>query len=139
MPKGVNSLTKSERIYRRKEISDMFREGESFFLPNFKCVYRLGDATTDNEVDGVALRMMVSVSKRYHKRAVKRNRVKRLIREAFRLNKNYAMELLGDVRVDICYIYIGKEELSYHAVEDEIRKSFKKIKKISDINTISIN
>ncbi len=58
-------------------------------------------------------RMMVSVPKRNFKRAVKRNLLKRRIREAWRLNNS----LLGERRVDILFVYLGREIESYARIE----------------------
>ncbi len=58
-------------------------------------------------------RIMVSVPKRSFKRAVKRNLLKRRIREAWRLNSS----LLGERRVDILFVYLGREIESYARIE----------------------
>ena len=62
--------------------------------------------------------MMVSVPKRNFKRAVKRNRLKRLVREAFRLNRN----MLGSAEYDFLFVYLGKEICDYGTVESKIRE-----------------
>ncbi len=136
------SLNKLERIYLRNEIDELFRSGGSFFLPHFRCVYTINDASDSIKSRGIVVRMMVSVSKRYHKRAVRRNRVKRLIKEAYRLNKSEAYDIFGNLDgkvVNICYIYLGKEELTFDIIENEVKQSFKKIEKISNIHPISID
>lgn len=55
--------------------------------------------------------LLVSVSKRRFKRAVKRNRVKRQIREAYRLNKQPLLEVLAekDLRLALAFIYLSDE------------------------------
>lgn len=58
-------------------------------------------------------RIAVSVSKRRFKRAVKRNRVKRLIRETYRLNKNTLYSSIPeDKTMDILFIYLHDEILN---------------------------
>ena len=59
---------------------------------------------------------MVSVPKRSFKRAVKRNLLKRRIREAWRLNNN----LLGERRVDILFVYLGREIESYERIQTSL-------------------
>ncbi len=124
------TLPKEERLYLRKDIGELFSGGKVLFTPPFKCVYRVIDAPQAVSERGIVIRFMVSVGKRYHKRAVRRNRVKRLIREAFRLNKHQAIPLLnipeGKV-LDLCYIYLGKEEFSFNDIELAVVKSFSKI------------
>lgn len=136
-----NSFSKKERICARSSVSELFEKGESLFSFPFKCVYQINDTSEELSSRGIVVRIMVSVGKRYHKRAVKRNRVKRLIREGYRLNKWYAKELLspylnGKV-LDICYIYTSKQEEDYKTVENGIRKSFEKMEAIFKKNSNS--
>lgn len=136
-----NSFSKKERICARSSVSELFEKGESLFSFPFKCVYQINDTSEELSSRGIVVRIMVSVGKRYHKRAVKRNRVKRLIREGYRLNKWYAKELLspylnGKV-LDICYIYTSKQEEDYKTVENGIRKSFEKVEAIFKKNSNS--
>ena len=91
----------------------MLSKGEVLFRYPLK-VYCLRNTGT-----GTA-RMMVSVPKRNFKRAVHRNRIKRLVREAFRLNRNQ----LGDAGYDFLFVYLGKEIKEYAAVESRIREIF---------------
>ena len=67
--------------------------------------------------------LLVSVSKRRFKRAVKRNRVKRQIREAYRLNKQPLLEALAekDLRLALAFIYLS-DELTDSAVITEKMK-----------------
>lgn len=61
------------------------------------------------ENDGEPLaQMMVSVPKRFFKRAVKRNRIKRQVREAYRLNKHIIVDCLAttkDRKLSLCFIW----------------------------------
>lgn len=141
-----NSFSKKERICARSSVSELFEKGESFFSFPFKCVYQLNDTSEELIAGGIVVRIMVSVGKRYHKRAVRRNRVKRLIRESYRLNKGYAAELLTPLLpdgkiLDICYIYTSKQEEDYKTVENGVRKSFEKVevllKKSNDSNPVT--
>lgn len=130
-----NSFSKKERICARSSVSELFEKGESFFSFPFKCVYKLNDTSDELTAGGIVVRIMVSVGKRYHKRAVRRNRVKRLTRESYRLNKGYAAELIAPILpvgkvLDICYIYTSKQEEDYKTVENGIRKSFEKVEAI---------
>ncbi|MEG0499727.1 MAG: ribonuclease P protein component, partial [Rikenellaceae bacterium] len=129
-----NSFSKQERICARSSVSELFEKGESLFSFPCKCVYQINDTSEELSSQGIVVRIMVSVGKRYHKRAVRRNRVKRLIREAYRLNKGYARELLapyleGKV-LTICYIYTSKQEENYKTVENGVRKSFEKVEAV---------
>lgn len=67
--------------------------------------------------------MLISVPKRLFKRAVKRNRVKRLVREAYRRNK----QLLGDRQVAVAFIWISDKLASAHMVEERVRKILQRV------------
>jgi ribonuclease P protein component len=73
------TLRKAERIRRRKEFLDIYRKGKRFETRNFTLIISI------NEAGGK--RLGIAVGKRVVKKAIARNRIKRLLREYFRLNK----------------------------------------------------
>lgn len=78
-------------------------------------------------------RIAVSVSKKKFKRAVKRNRVKRLTREAYRLNKiDFYQQLPAKKTVDILFIYLDQNLPTYHKIEKAMQSSMQKI--VSQLN-----
>lgn len=89
---GVLTFRKEERICRKAEIDKLFNRGGSRSMAAFPV--RLVYLKTDAEAGVPDVRVLVSVSKKCFKRAVKRNRVKRQLREAFRLNKSILYEQL---------------------------------------------
>lgn len=89
---GVLTFRKEERICRKIEIDKLFNRGGSRSMAAFPV--RLVYLKTDAEAGVPDVRVLVSVSKKCFKRAVKRNRVKRQLREAFRLNKGILYEQL---------------------------------------------
>lgn len=112
-----NTFTKNERLYAQKRIDALFASGESFIAYPLRVVYTL------REKDDVAVTVLISVSKKKFKRAVKRNRVKRLVREVYRLNKNelYIPEI--DKSIDIAFLYLKNELPSYEEIEKAIKKT----------------
>ncbi len=87
-----NTFRKSERMVSKKLIDTLFGGGHSRSAVAYpvRAVYMVAGR---GEKDA-AVQVLVSVSKRHFKRAVKRNRVKRQIREAYRLNKHALTELV---------------------------------------------
>ena len=68
------------------------------------------------------LQFGVSVGKRSFKKAVDRNRIKRLIREAYRVEKSILLPLLNEnMRVELFVIYIGKELPLFSFVQEKIK------------------
>lgn len=90
----------------------------------FKCVYRV------TEEDEKLLRVVVSVGKRYHKRAVKRNIIKRRAKEAFRLNKKLFYDA-ASISVDLALIYVGKKEETYDVIAHGVTKAIKTVISLS--------
>lgn len=81
-----HTLRKSERVCSRTTIETLFGGGHSRAMSAFplRMVYMLAPRKEGEP----AAQIMVSVSKRWFKRAVKRNRVKRQVREAYRMEKH---------------------------------------------------
>ena len=98
---ALHTLPKEERLCSRKALEELFGGGhQSVSAFPIRAVYM------PNEVGVV--RVMVSVSKRYFKRAVKRNRIKRQLREAYRLQKELLQPLTGGL--DIAFLWTSDEQ-----------------------------
>ena len=66
--------------------------------------------------------MLVSVSKRNHKRANVRNLLKRRLREAYRLNRNPLRYISGGGRFNLGLLYVSKEIADYTSIENAVQK-----------------
>lgn len=122
------SLSKSERIHLKKHIDELFAQGKGFVAYPLRILYLLAEEETwQGQARGA---MMVSVGKRYFKRANKRNRVKRLVREAYRLNKYAWLDLLeqSGMRGRIAFMFVGKDLPEYRDIERAVHKAFVKIR-----------
>ena len=119
------TFCKEERLCRKGGFEELLSSGYSFVSYPLRVVIRLYPR---GEKDFPA-RIAVSVSKRRFKRAVKRNRVKRLIRETYRLNKNILYSYIPeDKTMDILFIYLHDEIFEYGKIEKAITGAIKKIR-----------
>ncbi len=78
----------------------------------------------EGKPDSTVNQVLFTVSKRNFKRAVDRNKIKRRMREAFRLNKS---QLSAPKKLLIGYIYTPKEILPYSQIAEVMVKSFKRL------------
>ncbi|CDB10599.1 MULTISPECIES: ribonuclease P protein component [Bacteroides] len=120
----ANTLHKSERLDRKKVIEKMFAGGSrSFSVFPLRVVY-----LPVEELD-VPVSILVSVSKRRFKRAVKRNRVKRQIREAYRLNKHLLSDALSgsQTRLAVAFIYLSDELVPSSVIEERMKIALSRI------------
>ena len=118
---------KRERLYLKNDIDNLFENGKSFISYPLRIVY-LSDFTDNSSKSGISV--FVSVPKKRFKYASKRNRIKRLIRESFRLNKNALTNLykLNDKHLYIAFLYVCNEVLPYSDIEKATLKALKKIR-----------
>jgi ribonuclease P protein component len=111
-----NTLGKKERLKSRKLIGRLFEEGTS--IKNFP--YRLVYLST--EITSVfSVKASFSVPKRNFKKAVDRNRIKRLIREAYRLEKKNVFKG-SNFHCAFMITFIGKKEPVFHDVQEKIKE-----------------
>ena len=101
------TLPKSERLSGQMAVSALFERGKGLSSGCLRCKYILSPAHSDAPVS----RIVVSVPKRLFKRAVKRNLLKRRIREAYRHQKG-----LLSAPADILFIYTAPEVLPYEVI-----------------------
>lgn len=99
------TLKKTERLKSRKSIEKLFKAGDNFFIHPFKVYY-----TVEPGNDTPLLQMGVAVSTRNFKKAVDRNRIKRITREAYRLQKNTLQQLLINKQkhFNVFFVFVGK-------------------------------
>jgi ribonuclease P protein component len=118
---------KTERIVSQKTIDELFTSGQSKSLAAFplRVVYMEKDEAETTQV-------LVSVSKRHFKHAVDRNRVKRQIREAYRLNKQILTGTLPENKhLAIAFIWLSDSHAPTDVITSRMRTLLKRIAKSS--------
>ncbi|WP_179009435.1 ribonuclease P protein component [Winogradskyella forsetii] len=112
--------SKKDKLKSKKLIEQLFTEGKAVTAFPLKLIY----LKTEFE-DGSQLKTGVSVSKRLHKTAVSRNRIKRLLREAYRLNKPRYFNN-SSASFAFMILYLSKDGTTFDKLDTSMRLLFKK-------------
>ena len=121
------SFPNTEKLKSQKLIERLFLEGNSISVYPLRLVY-----LKEPSENGATLKTGVSVSKRNFKKAVDRNHIKRLLREAYRLNKStYFNNITTPFALMI--LYIGKDGTDFVSINSTMNLLLKKfVEKISE-------
>ncbi len=127
------TLGKSERLKSRKQIEQLFSEGKNFPLSPFRIYYLLTPFINNSPSN---LHFGAGVSVKNFKKAVDRNRVKRLTRESYRLQKNQLQVTLTQkkLQLNIFFIYTSKELPVFNTVKEKVNVILSKLIKIVNEN-----
>lgn len=116
------TFPRAERLRSRKQISVLFGKGESgVAYPLRYVVLREPEEGSDAGAGG-EMSVLVSVSKRNHKRANVRNLLKRRMREAYRLNREPLRDAVSGQRLNLGLLYISNEVADYTMIENAVQK-----------------
>lgn len=121
------TFPKAEKLKSEKRIAQLFREGNSVMAYPIRAVWLAGKLVVGKSEEK-KVQVAVSVPKRVFKTAVERNRLKRQIREAWRLQKHLFKEKLppDSPPISMMLIYVAKEKLSFLEIEGGVRKLIRK-------------
>lgn len=101
------SFSHSERLKFRKQIETLFQQGEAFSVYPFRVVYTLSGQRAAQDAP---VRAGFSVPKKKMRHAHQRNRIKRLLREAWRLRKQEVYATIPqNIQLHLFFIFIGRE------------------------------
>lgn len=126
-----NTFGKNERLKSKIAIAKLYKEGEHINQYPIKIVWKVEKAQDSNDFPA---KVVLSVSKKKFKKAVDRNRVKRLLKETYRVNKNELVSALKDSNLELHFflVYLDKNLPEYHALENKIKTALQRL--INEIN-----
>lgn len=115
------TLRKNERLCSKRIIEQLFAKGERFVVYPFSVYWCVCD---NDSIPDTQVQVLIGTSKRKFKKAVDRNRVKRLIRECYRLNKYKLYDVLSvkDKKIALSINYIHDKIKDYGSLEEKYVK-----------------
>ncbi|MFT4062651.1 MAG: ribonuclease P protein component [Edaphocola sp.] len=122
------TLKAAERLKLRKQIETLFQRGEAFSVLRLRVVYLL--AAAGNTAAGSPVRVGFSIPKKRLKKAVQRNRVRRLLREAWRHQKHdlYAQVPAGQ-QLQVFLIYTYNDVCTFEDAQTSVNKCLYQLSK----------
>ena len=123
------TFKKEERLCSKSDIDALFHSSSSFVVYPYRVVY------TYLPADIAAAKVIISVSKRRFKKAHDRNRIKRLMREAYRLQKHALWQQVSTMksengaplRMELAFVWLAEETLPYAKVYERMGRLLEKI------------
>lgn len=129
-----NTFHKSERLCSKRMIETLFSGGnKSFAVFPLRVVFMT--LPTLQQISPASV--LISVSKRHFKHAVTRNRTKRQIREAYRLNKHLLYEILEkkEIHIVIAFLWLADRLYTTEEVENSMKRLLVRITEILNADT----
>ncbi len=134
---SLHSFKRPERLKSRKIIGKLFAEGQSFGQYPLRLIW----TTVEPPKSEAPIQCTVSVARKKFPKAAHRNRIRRQIKEAYRLNKHWLLEALTEEEPQYAFmiLYIAKEPLPYEEMETAMKKMLKRFLKKRKFSTPSNN
>jgi len=118
---------RKEKLKSRKQIEELFLNGKNFSMFPLRITYQF------LPTDKTGVQVGVTAGKKYFKRAVDRNRIKRLIREAYRLQKTGLAEAMkhNGLKGFLFFVYTDKTIASFTVIKEAMSKALSRLEKIA--------
>lgn len=120
-------LSKSDILRGKIAVDRLFSNGSSFVIYPYRVVYVYRKAESGQSI----LSLLFSVSKKRFKRAVKRNLIRRRIKEAYRLNQGNLNRFLQDrqIHLDLALLYLDRTVIEYAFLQKKMQDLLVKLEK----------
>jgi ribonuclease P protein component len=130
MPAKRFGFGRKEKLKSRKKIEELFMTGKNFSMFPLRVTYQFEPA------EETVVQVGVTAGKKYFKKAVDRNRLKRLIREAYRLQKNDLVEVLKKKgqKGFLFFMYTDKTIVSFPVIKEAMNKCLQRLIKLAETN-----
>ena len=117
---------RKEKLKSRKKIEELFLTGQRFVQFPVRVTFRFNRAEEEP-----LIQVGVTASKKYFRKAVDRNRIKRLLREAYRLEKNGLLETANQKGLsgEVFFMYTDKAIAPFEVIKDAVNKSITRLQK----------
>lgn len=124
------TFSKNERLSSLKEIDQLFKEGHSVTSLPVRLIWQV---RPKGDLSSPPIRVMFAVPKKKFSKAVDRNRIKRLMRECYRLEKNQLFEKVSaDQGYNLALMFTGNELPDYSTIQKALAKALERwLKKIT--------
>ncbi len=111
------TFSKEERLCSRRLISQLFAKGHTFYVKPFRVTWLQQPPESDSLVQ-----VLMSVPKYNFRKAVHRNLLRRRMKEAYRLNKQFLHDSLAGTGIQLvfCITYTAKEIMDYDLIQAKI-------------------
>lgn len=130
------SLTKQERIRSGLIFQQLLRENQSFFVYPFKCFYLVSPRSEIDNTNTIG----ISIPKKKLKKAVDRNRMKRIIKEVYRIHyKNRLDYFYGqkNIRISFLLVYVSQKKENFDYIDKKMDEIIKLLLSLDCIKTES--
>ncbi len=127
----THSLAHHERLRSRGSIRRLFESGKSGFVYPLRYMWFAEEATCDAPHTRQGVEVLFTVPKRFHKRANKRNLLRRRVKESYRMQKSTLCQAdrSEPLSIDLALVYSTKEAHTYKTINNAVRKILENIAK----------
>ena len=127
MTEQKRTYPRSEKLKSRKLIQELFARGKSVSATPVKCLYLI-------QPEGMTelIQTGVGVSARNFRKSVQRNRIKRMLREAYRNNNQSLHQVLSQKQQSLAVfmLYLGKDMPQWNELQTAVKSALEKLQKV---------